>query len=74
MVIKEIIKQTEGRRLELKEALPENADLANTIIVFANDAGFFICIGNNKAPIIIDYYPFLSYTTDPYLLTGENEK
>jgi hypothetical protein len=30
MNIKEIIKQPEGRRLEFKETLPENADLANT--------------------------------------------
>lgn len=35
MKIKDIIKQPEGRRLEFKETLPKNADLANTIIALA---------------------------------------
>ena len=35
----EILSQPEGRRLEFKEMLPSNADLAKTIIAFANDAG-----------------------------------
>ena len=54
MSIKEIIRQTEGRRLEFKEALPENADLANTIIAFANDAGgeLYIGIRNNPREIV----------------------
>ncbi|MDD4439851.1 MAG: ATP-binding protein, partial [Tissierellia bacterium] len=54
MTIKEIIKQTEGRRLEFKEALPENTDLANTIIAFANDAGgeLYIGIRNNPREIV----------------------
>jgi predicted HTH transcriptional regulator len=37
--IKNLIKQPEGRRLEFKETLPEHADLAKTVIAFANDAG-----------------------------------
>jgi Predicted transcriptional regulator containing an HTH domain and an uncharacterized domain shared with the mammalian protein Schlafen len=50
MTIKKIIKQTEGRRLEFKEVLPENADLANTIIAFANDAGGELYIGIRNNP------------------------
>lgn len=50
MTIKEIIKQSEGRRLEFKEVLPENADLANTIIAFANDAGGELYIGVRNNP------------------------
>lgn len=45
MILKEIIKQPEGRRLEFKETLPEHADLANTIIAFGNDAGGELYIG-----------------------------
>lgn len=54
MSIKEIIKQPEGRRLEFKEVLPENAELANTIIAFANDAGgeLYIGVRNNPREII----------------------
>ena len=54
MSIKEIIKQPEGRRLEFKEILPENAELANTIIAFANDAGgeLYIGVRNNPREII----------------------
>ena len=50
MNIKEIIKQTEGRRLEFKEFLPEHADLANTIIAFANDAGGELYLGIRNNP------------------------
>jgi len=32
--LSEIINQPEGRKLEFKEALPVNADLAKTIIAF----------------------------------------
>jgi predicted HTH transcriptional regulator len=39
MNIKDLIKQPEGRRLEFKSELPKNADLAKTIVSFANDAG-----------------------------------
>ncbi len=35
MNIKEILKNSEGRRLEFKSELPENADLAKTIVAFA---------------------------------------
>jgi len=52
--ISEIIKQPEGRRLEFKEQLPSNADLARTIVAFANDAGgeFYIGIKNNPREVI----------------------
>ena len=50
MNIKEIIRQTEGRRLEFKEVLPEHADLANTIIAFANDAGGELYLGIRNNP------------------------
>ena len=50
MNIKEVIKQPEGRRLEFKEILPENADLANTIIAFANDAGGELYLGVRNNP------------------------
>ncbi len=50
MKIAEIIKQPEGRRLEFKEALPTAADLAKTIIAFANDAGGELFIGIRNEP------------------------
>ncbi len=50
MILKDIIKQTEGRRLEFKEVLPKNAELANTIIAFANDAGGELYIGVRNSP------------------------
>lgn len=54
MPLKTIIKQPEGRRLEFKEVLPENAELANTIIAFANDAGgeLYIGVRNNPREIV----------------------
>jgi len=36
--LSEILKQPEGRKLEFKESMPVNADLAKIIIAFANDA------------------------------------
>lgn len=50
MAIKEIIKKPEGRRLEFKEILPDKAELANTIIAFANDAGGELYIGIRSEP------------------------
>ncbi|MDR3112970.1 MAG: putative DNA binding domain-containing protein [Endomicrobium sp.] len=52
--IKEIIKLPEGRRLEFKEKLPAHADIAKTVIAFANDAGgdLYIGIKNNPRQII----------------------
>lgn len=52
--ISDIIKQPEGRRLEFKEQLPSNADLAKTIVAFANDAGgeFYLGIKNNPRETI----------------------
>lgn len=40
----------EGRRLEFKNELPMNSDLAKTIVAFANDAGgeIYIGIDNNR--------------------------
>lgn len=54
MNIKDLIKQPEGRRLEFKSELPKNADLAKTIVSFANDAGWelYIGIGNNPREIV----------------------
>ena len=46
----EILKQPEGRKLEFKETLPTNADLAKTIIAFANDAGGELYIGVKDSP------------------------
>ena len=45
MNIKEILNQSEGRRLEFKAELPEHSDLAKTIVAFANDAGGDLYIG-----------------------------
>jgi predicted HTH transcriptional regulator len=50
MTIQEIIRQPEGRRLELKATLPANSDLAKTAIAFANDAGGEIYIGIQDKP------------------------
>lgn len=50
MLLKDIIKLPEGRRLEFKEVLPEYADLAKTIIAFANDAGGELYIGVKNEP------------------------
>ncbi len=54
MTIKELIKQPEGRRLEFKSELPENADLAKTIAAFANDAGgeLYIGVRNNPREVV----------------------
>lgn len=48
--LSEILKQPEGRKLEFKETLPTNADLAKTIIAFANDAGDELFIGVKDSP------------------------
>jgi predicted HTH transcriptional regulator len=45
-----ILLQPEGRRLELKESLPTNAELAKTIIAFANDAGGELYVGIKDNP------------------------
>lgn len=50
MKIKEIIQQPEGRRLEFKQELPAVADLAKTIVAFANDAGGDLYIGIRNHP------------------------
>jgi ATP-dependent DNA helicase RecG len=50
MNIKEIIKQTEGRRLELKEQLPFGSNLAKTVIAFSNDAGGEMYLGVKDEP------------------------
>lgn len=48
------IKQPEGRTIEFKEKLPKNAQLAKTLVAFANDAGgeVFIGIKNNPRKIV----------------------
>ena len=50
MKIKGIIQQPEGRRLEFKQELPAVADLAKTIVAFANDAGGDLYIGVRNSP------------------------
>lgn len=50
MNIQTKIQQPEGRRLEFKEVLPTNAELAKTIVSFANDAGGEIFIGVKNNP------------------------
>ncbi|CDN30560.1 ATP-dependent DNA helicase [Mucinivorans hirudinis] len=54
MNIKEILSQPEGRRLEFKAELPENSDLAKTMIAFANDAGgdLYIGVADNPREVI----------------------
>lgn len=42
-----LLSQNEGRRLEFKSNLPTSAELARTVIAFANDAGGDILIGVN---------------------------
>ena len=50
MNIKKIITNPEGRRLEFKAQLPDNSDLAKTVVAFANDAGGDIFIGISDNP------------------------
>ncbi len=45
--LEEILRQSEGRRLEFKSRLPQKSDLAKTVVAFANDAGGDILIGVN---------------------------
>lgn len=56
MTIKELIKQPEGRRLEFKSELPENADLAKTIVAFAN-VQVNNCISVSEINPVIRYDP-----------------
>lgn len=51
--IADILQQPEGRRLELKAQLPSNAELAKSIISFANDAGgeFYLGIQDNPREV-----------------------
>ena len=50
MNINEIIKKTEGRRLEFKEMIPTQFGLPKTVVAFANDAGGEIYIGVRDNP------------------------
>jgi predicted HTH transcriptional regulator len=52
--LKEILQQPEGRRLEFKAKMPTNAELAKTIVSFANDAGgeFYLGIQDNPREVI----------------------
>ena len=50
MKLKDIIQQPEGRRLEFKQEIPTLADLAKTIVAFANDAGGDLYIGVRNQP------------------------
>ena len=67
----EIIKHPEGRRLEFKEALPVSADLANTVIAFANDAGgeLYIGIQNNPERLLgFRNFPMMRFVVHYFLL------
>jgi len=55
--IDEILRLTEGRRLEFKKTLPSKADLAKTVVAFANDAGGDIFIGVHDNPRSITGLP-----------------
>jgi predicted HTH transcriptional regulator len=44
-----IIQQPEGRKPEFKETLPTAADIARTIVAFANDAGGELFIGTRMS-------------------------
>jgi predicted HTH transcriptional regulator len=48
--LEEKINQPEGRRIEFKEVLPTNAELAKTFIAFANDAGGELFLGVKNEP------------------------
>jgi ATP-dependent DNA helicase RecG len=48
-----ILSQPEGRRIEFKEQLPSNLDLAKTIISFANDAGGTLYLGIQDKPRLV---------------------
>ena len=52
--VTEILQQPEGRRLEFKVSLPSSAELAKSIIAFANDAGgeFYLGIQDNPREVI----------------------
>ena len=50
MKIKEIIKLSEGRRIEFKEKLTSKMDICRTVVAFANDAGGDIFIGIKDNP------------------------
>ena len=50
MKVTELIKQSEGRRLEFKAKLPAVSDIAKTIVAFANDAGGELFIGIRDEP------------------------
>lgn len=50
MKITDLLKQPEGRRLEFKESMPVVAELARTIVAFANDAGGELYIGVKDKP------------------------
>ena len=54
MNVKERLHHPEGRRLEFKAGLPENSDLAKTVVAFANDAGgeLFIGVADNPRKIV----------------------
>lgn len=45
--LSDLLSQNEGRRLEFKSNLPTSAELARTVIAFANDAGGDLLIGVN---------------------------
>lgn len=52
-IIKHLQQHFEGRKLEFKEEMPSHADLAKTVVSFANDAGgdIYIGISNDKTVV-----------------------
>ena len=53
MSVEELIKQSENKRLELKEKLPSGNAIAKTVIAFSNTSGGKIIIGvNNNLEIV----------------------
>ena len=53
----EIIQQPEGRRLEFKESIPRPAELAKTVVAFANDAGGDLYVGVRDEPRMVSGIP-----------------
>ncbi|HBE42801.1 MAG TPA: hypothetical protein DDW27_16680 [Bacteroidales bacterium] len=67
MKFTELIKQPEGRRLEFKAKLPAVADIAKTIVAFANDAAWNR-VGTKLGPGWHQVERILDYCVEPRLI------
>ena len=67
MKFTELIKQPEGRRLEFKAKLPAVADIAKTIVAFANDAAWNR-VGTKLGPGWHQVERILDYCVGPRLI------